>query len=343
MPSCGSQLVLCDLPVRFDTYAGCSHGCTYCFTRRNGSIHNVKALESVAAVDRFIQGKRTADCRWCDWDIPLHWGGMSDPFQPLEKKHRASYAVLELFAATGYPFAFSTKGKLVATPEYLALLRRCNAVAQVSMVAPQYDALEPGAPRFAERLDMLPKLAETCKRVIVRISPYSLGLVESVRAALPLYAARGVYGVEIQGMKRGRKRPGMIRVGADWCYPVAALRAEYTAIKAAAHECGLAFFCGENRLRSLSDASCCCGVEGVPGFRPNRANLNRLVFGQPLEFTAQMEAPDTGNPFRSITQSSLIGDHVNVMTYAACMRLAARSRPFLRAMGLLPEEPEKEG
>ena len=27
--SCGSQVILCNLPVRFDTYVGCSHGCRY--------------------------------------------------------------------------------------------------------------------------------------------------------------------------------------------------------------------------------------------------------------------------------------------------------------------------
>ncbi len=31
MPECGSQVILCDLPVRMDTYKGCSHNCKYCF------------------------------------------------------------------------------------------------------------------------------------------------------------------------------------------------------------------------------------------------------------------------------------------------------------------------
>lgn len=38
MPDCGSQCWLCDLPVRFDTYKGCTHGCKYCFVQRKNTL-----------------------------------------------------------------------------------------------------------------------------------------------------------------------------------------------------------------------------------------------------------------------------------------------------------------
>ena len=34
MAKCGSQCYLCDVPIRFDTYIGCSHGCKYCFAEK---------------------------------------------------------------------------------------------------------------------------------------------------------------------------------------------------------------------------------------------------------------------------------------------------------------------
>ena len=92
----------------------------------------------------FIEGKRGRKTAWCDWNIPIHWGGMSDPFQPIEKNIRASYECLKLLAETKYPFVVSTKGKLVVDPEYLDLLAQCNCVVQVSMVCSKYDPLEPG-------------------------------------------------------------------------------------------------------------------------------------------------------------------------------------------------------
>ena len=90
MPSCGSQIILCEVPIRFDNYVGCSHGCKYCFVTRKADISQVKLGESTQALREFIAGKRTTDTQWCDWNIPLHWGGMSDPFQPAELQYRRS-------------------------------------------------------------------------------------------------------------------------------------------------------------------------------------------------------------------------------------------------------------
>ena len=76
----------------------------------------------------FIDGQRGESTDWCDWDIPLHWGGVSDPFQPAEKKHGVSLACLKVFAETQYPFVVSTKGtRLLSSPEYLRVLAKCNA------------------------------------------------------------------------------------------------------------------------------------------------------------------------------------------------------------------------
>ena len=82
-------------------------------------------------------------------------GGLSDPFQPAERELGISLKALEVFSETGYPFIVSTKGRLVAEEPYLSLLRECNAVVQISMVCSSYDRMEPGAPTFEERLEMV--------------------------------------------------------------------------------------------------------------------------------------------------------------------------------------------
>lgn len=81
---CGSQIILCNLPVRFDTYRGCSHGCRYCFAQKKNDISHIERDESVDGLRSFIEGKRGNETEWCDWNIPIHWGGMSDPFGPGE-------------------------------------------------------------------------------------------------------------------------------------------------------------------------------------------------------------------------------------------------------------------
>jgi DNA repair photolyase len=74
MPNCGTQCILCDLPIRFDTYKGCSHGCRYCFTQRKININKIKKHESVESLRKFINFERKHEISWCDWKIPLHWG-----------------------------------------------------------------------------------------------------------------------------------------------------------------------------------------------------------------------------------------------------------------------------
>lgn len=132
---CGSQIILCNLPVRFDTYRGCSHGCRYCFAQKKNDISHIERDESVDGLRSFIEGKRGNETEWCDWNIPIHWGGMSDPFQPVEKQIRASYECLKLLAETKYPFVVSTKGRLVADPEYHDLFHSPGFVYEKSATA----------------------------------------------------------------------------------------------------------------------------------------------------------------------------------------------------------------
>lgn len=216
---CGSQVILCNLPIRFDTYKGCSHGCRYCFAQKKRNIGKIERDETVEAMRSFIEGKRNRETAWCDWNIPIHWGGMSDPFQPVEKNIRASYECLKLLAETQYPFVVSTKGRLVADPEYLDLLARCNCVVQVSMVCSKYDQLEPGTPPYEERLQIARTLAQRVQRVIVRVQPYMPEVFNDVMKNIPRLAEAGVYGAVVEGMKFYKNKPGMVKVGGTYATP----------------------------------------------------------------------------------------------------------------------------
>ena len=55
---CGSQIVLCDLPVRIDTYTGCSHACKYCFVKKKVDISEIRQDNCAGALREFIAGKR---------------------------------------------------------------------------------------------------------------------------------------------------------------------------------------------------------------------------------------------------------------------------------------------
>ena len=306
MPNCGSQCWLCDMPIRFDTYKGCTHGCKYCFVQRNGKydISKVQKGEGVKALMSWIQGKRTSETNWCDWNIPLHWGGVSDPFQPCERYYKMSYNALRVFAETKYPFVVSTKGRIIAEPEYLELTRKCNCVVQISMVCSSYDKLEEGAPTFEERLEIARKVAPSVKRLTVRIQPYMHEVYGEVYENLEKFKAAGAYGVIVEGMKFASKRPGLVKVAGDYTYPKALIESDILKLKQRAHELGLALYSGENRTRELGDSLCCCGVSDLPGFKVNEYNLNHLLHGGKPAKTSQMQKTGTAMCFQSLYQNT---------------------------------------
>ena len=292
--SCGSQVILCNLPVRFDTYVGCSHGCRYCFARKKQDISHIGKGDTPQSLRDFIEGKRNYETHWVDWAIPIHWGGMSDPFQPIELKERLSYECLKIFAETQYPFVVSTKGKLVAHPDYLDLLAKCNCVVQISMVCSKYDKLEPGTPTYEERLVIAKEVASRVQRVMVRVQPYMPEVFSNVMQNIPRIAEAGVYGIVLEGMKFSKAKPGMVRIGGDSCYPLETLKRDFLQLRHEAHKNGMRFFSGENRLRAMGDDMCCCGIEGLPGFKGNDYNLCMIVNGKQPEPTERMKTVGTG-------------------------------------------------
>ncbi len=348
MPRCGSQCVLCDFPVRLDTYAGCTHACRYCFTQRKNKDGiamkaKVENHETPDTLRKFIAGDRRGELEWCDWDIPIHWGGLSDPFQPVEVERKRSLECLKIFAETKYPFIVSTKGRAVVLPEYLELLSQCNVVMQISLVAPEYDELEPGAPPFLERVEMIRKLSKVCKRVNVRHQPYMIDVFDSVmNITMPSVYEAGAYGVVVEGMKfYDGKRKGTIQNGADFVYPLNVLQPQFEAIRDRAHEIGLKFYCGENRLRWMGDSLSCCGADGLDGFKPNEYNLNHIYAGENPQPTEAQKKNGSTTCFKTLCQCSWASEVLDQLTFENVMREIAKSKYGYQTMGLDTEDKNR--
>lgn len=333
MPKSGSQIFLCDVPIRFDTYKGCSHNCKYCFVFRKADIKKIKPDETILSLKNFINGKRTRGTNWCNWNIPIHWGGMSDPFQPCEKIYRNSYKCLKLLAETQYPFIVSTKGKLIADQEYLELIGKCNAVVQISLVSPLYDEIELGTPTYEERVQIVEKVAKVAKRVIIRIQPYMTEAKQDILKNLKRYADIGVYGITIEGMKFVKKIKGMEKLGADYVYPLEVLKKDFEEIKKEAHKVGLKFFCGENRLRIMGDNLCCCGIEGLKDFIPNTYNLNHLLLSNDAKATGSMLEMNTAGVFGDLYQKTEAHNYMKRKTFKEIMDTLVRDKKYRKILG----------
>lgn len=327
MPNCGSQCILCNVPIRIDSYKGCSHGCKYCFVFRNYDIRDIKPGESVQSLKNFIQGKRTDTTNWCDWNMPLHWGGMSDPFQPIERKYRRSLEMLKVFAETGYPFIVSTKSTLPIEEPYFSLFKQCKCVFQCSMVCPSLNKVEPATPSFEERLKMLSKMSTIVPRVIARCQPYVVELHAEIKQQISQIAKTGCYGITFEALKLFKKNKGFIKQGNDYVYPLKVLKSKFLELKKECHRNGLVFLSAENRLRGLGDSLTCCGCEGLDGFEVSKYNLNYYIYNQKQLICAKsMQQPNSGTCFKALIQEAGVDKIVRKLSFKEHMDLIFRDK-----------------
>lgn len=326
MPECGSQCCLCDLPIRFDVYKGCSHGCSYCFVQRKSSLE-IGINESPERLYEFTQGKRNQETVWADWDIPIHFGGMSDPFQPCERKHKKTLESLKILAETNYPCIISTKGKLCVEEPYLSLIGQGNIMMQISAACEKYDKLEPGAPPFEERLEMIRILSKKSKRVVVRCQPYIPDVFTDVKNNIKRFADAGAHGVIFEGMKFVNKKPGLEKIGGDNVLPYNRLQHDFEWLKQECHKHGIKFYSGENRLRWMGDSLTCCGCDGLDGFEANSFNLSHIANGDIVQPTEGQKAPDSARCFQTVYQTAgYFRRIIKGKSFAECMLWTAKEK-----------------
>lgn len=343
MPHCGSQVILCDMPINFDTYKGCSHRCTYCYvTRKGADMKDIGLAEGPKELEAWINGKRSADTNWVDWRAPIHWGSMSDPFQPCERHFKRSMECLEVFARTQYPVVFSSKGAVLRDANYLEALSRCNVVAQISLVAPSYDAHDLGAPTFEDRIAVIRGLVPVCKRVIVRAQPFDPAVTDEViNETVPAIVEAGAYGLTVEGWKFFQPQRGTVKVGADFVFDLQILSPAIQRIGTAARAAGLKYYVAENRLRFMGDSVSCCGIDGLEGFRGNMANLNHLLAGD-YEATEGQRRKKTGDVFASMGQTTALHAMAKPLSYDELMREMGKTAAMLELMGVETPKPQAD-
>lgn len=320
--SCGLQCINCPYPIHLDTYSGCSHACRYCFANEKLTISNIKPLNNAKALRSFINGHRTLETKWCDWNIPIHWGANSDPFQACENEYKRSLECLQVFAETKYPFIVSTKNPvLVIKKPYLSLLKRCECVFQISMACSKYDKLEAGAPNYEKRLRAAKILSNHVRRVIVRIQPYFIDCKKDIIKELPRYKDAGIYGIIVEGYKSKKKQKGMIKDGSRYKFPMDLLAVHFKQIKQAAHDAGLVFYCADDGLDHLSDDLDCCGTQGLENFKSNKYTMSYLAYKPEIANpTKAMQEKGTTRPFRSIRQSQAWELHIKDKSFVDIMQ-----------------------
>src|SRR5438874_10481109 len=170
--------------VGFETslnpYRGCEHGCIYCYARPTHEYLGLSAgldFESKIIVKTNASELLQTELESSRWQPQtLVMSGVTDPYQPIERKLRITRGWLEVLAQFRNPVAIITKNRLVTRDiDLLRELAQRNATAvnlSVTSLDPDlHRALEPRTSVPEARLDAIRQLRAANIRVGVRVAP----------------------------------------------------------------------------------------------------------------------------------------------------------------------------
>ena len=177
--------------VGFETslnpYRGCEHGCIYCYARPTHEYLGFSAgldFESKIMVKTNAPELLRAELespRWQPQTLVL--SGVTDPYQPVERKLRITRGCLEVLAKFRNPVAIITKNHLVTRDvDILRQLAGCNAAAvnvSVTSLDPTLQqVLEPRTTSPQGRLYAIEQLRAAKIPVGVMVAPIIPGLTD---------------------------------------------------------------------------------------------------------------------------------------------------------------------
>jgi DNA repair photolyase len=179
-------------------YRGCSHGCAYCYARPTHEYLGLSAgldFESKILVKQDapeLLRKELSSPRWNP--LVLSMSGVTDPYQPVERRLRITRRCLEVLAEFRNPVVIVTKNHLVTRDvDLLSELTRHDAAAvAVSLTTLDDDLqriMEPRTSRPARRLAAVERLAASGIPVGVMTAPVIPGLNDHELPALLSVAA----------------------------------------------------------------------------------------------------------------------------------------------------------
>jgi DNA repair photolyase len=300
-----SQLPFCGIPFRLDAYSTCQFSCRYCFAAARGGaasgapirladpgklgrrLERLATSEPRSAIDEMLKAR-----------VPIHFGGMSDPFMPMEREHRLTLRYLEILADHSYPVVISTKSALIADDEYVRELARGKFVVQFSFSRRRNTQfLEGGAPNAEQRIQTLRRLAVAGIGTAIRIQPLLPNFESEAIDLIDEAAEAGARHVSVEHLKLPIEREwshrtrmdravgfdlgefyrqrSARRVGREWILPVEYRHPTIAALRDRAVHSKIGFGAADNDLLHWSDGNVCC----------SGADLFKLGSGFQFNFT----------------------------------------------------------
>lgn len=211
------------IEVSINPYRGCEHGCIYCYAR---PTHEYLGLSSGLDFETKIFVKKNAaellrkalaQPSWEPKTITI--SGVTDCYQPLEKKFQITRQCLEVLAEFRNPVFLITKNYLVTRDlDLLSEMAKFNlAGVMVSMTTLDNDLcakMEPRTARPQKRLEAISRLRDAGVAVGVNVAPILPGLTDHEMPKI-LEAARKA-GALFAGYTILRLPYGVKDLFADW-------------------------------------------------------------------------------------------------------------------------------
>ncbi|UCC74259.1 MAG: PA0069 family radical SAM protein [Gemmatimonadota bacterium] len=177
--------------VGFDTtlnpYRGCEHGCSYCYARPYHEYLGFSAgldFETKILVKEDAPELLRAELSTRRWQPqPILLSGVTDPYQPIERRLRLTRRCLEVLAEFRNPVAITTKNHLVTRDLDLLAELAGHGAAAVALSITTLDerlhrVMEPRTSAPARRLDAIARLREGGVPTAVTIAPVIPGLTD---------------------------------------------------------------------------------------------------------------------------------------------------------------------
>ena len=195
-----------DIPFRagVSPYRGCEHGCAYCYARPFHEYLGFSAgldFETKIMVKERAPELLRAELSKKSWrPEPISISGITDVYQPIERRLGLTRRCLEVFAEFRQPVGIVTKNHLIVRDiDHLAELAKWNAVSVcislTTLDAELAKVLEPRASRPARRLAAIAELSAAGIPVRVLTAPIIPGLndheIPALLAAAAEAGARG--------------------------------------------------------------------------------------------------------------------------------------------------------
>jgi len=285
-----SQFPFCGIPLRLDSISRCQFSCRYCFASARGGASKPKHLRIAdpKKLERRLTGLRVRPPRSAIDEllarrIPIHLGGMSDPFSPLEHKTGTTLALLKLLRAHGYPTIVSTKGLIAAERPYLDILGAENFVIQYSVTCASDEqslAIDFGAPPTSQRFKAVERLSNAGAKTAIRNQPLLPNQAKDAERIVRWAASAGVSHLSMEHLKlpielewRNRRALDLaagfdlqqhyasrssLRVGREWVLPVADRIDLVLDLKRLSNSLGVTFGAADTDLLHFSDGNVCC-------------------------------------------------------------------------------------